>query len=134
MTVKAKFQYTIWSQTGPKAGSRQVRSWNLAYHLARYQRTSTSVRQVRDQLRTCLRPASSRFELSRHVKTALRQSKLAASQTGSKLVVADRQRTGIWPIIMFKLSLHVEIARTCSKLVADRFEAKFHYAVCDQIE
>jgi len=24
---------------------------------------------------------------------------------------------------------HVQIARTCSKLVADRFEAKFHYAI-----
>jgi len=29
----------------------------------------------------------------------------------------------------FELSQHVEIARTCSKLVADRFEAKFHYAI-----
>ena len=38
----------------------------------------------------------------------------------------------------FELSRHVEIARTCSKLVADRFEAKFHYAiwfepVCNQL-
>ena len=29
----------------------------------------------------------------------------------------------------FELSRHVEIARTCSNLVADRFEAKFHYAI-----
>jgi len=28
-----------------------------------------------------------------------------------------------------ELSRHVEIARTCLKLVADRFEAKFHYAI-----
>jgi len=27
---------------------------------------------------------------------------------------------------------HVEIARTCSKLVVDRFEAKFHYAIWSQ--
>jgi len=36
----------------------------------------------------------------------------------------------------FELSRHVEIARTCSNLVADRFEAKFHYAnlVADRSE
>ena len=28
-----------------------------------------------------------------------------------------------------ELSRHVKIALTCSKLVADRFEAKFHYAI-----
>jgi len=32
----------------------------------------------------------------------------------------------------FELSRRVEIARTCSKLVAERFEAKFHYAVWSQ--
>ena len=32
----------------------------------------------------------------------------------------------------FELFRHVEIARTCSKLVADRFEAKFHYAIWSQ--
>jgi len=48
---------------------------------------STTV--TRPLLRTCLRPGSSRFELSRHV----------------------------------------DIARTCSNLVADRFEAKCHYAI-----
>jgi len=30
------------------------------------------------------------------------------------------------------VATHVEIARTCSKLVADRFEAKFHYALWSQ--
>ena len=29
----------------------------------------------------------------------------------------------------FELSRHVDIARTCSNLVANRFEAKFHYAI-----
>ena len=29
----------------------------------------------------------------------------------------------------FRLSQHVEIARTCSNLVAERFKAKFHYAI-----
>ena len=29
----------------------------------------------------------------------------------------------------FELPRHVEITRTCSNLVADRFEAKFHYAI-----
>jgi len=28
-----------------------------------------------------------------------------------------------------ELSRHVEIARTCSNLVAERFEDKFHYAI-----
>ena len=32
-------------------------------------------------------------------------------------------------IIMTALSRHIEIARTCSNVVADRFEAKFHYAI-----
>jgi len=34
------------------------------------------------------------------------------------------QQRGLWTS-----ARHVEIARTCSKLVADRVEAKFHYAV-----
>jgi len=29
----------------------------------------------------------------------------------------------------FDLSRRVEVARTCSNLVADRFEAKFHFAI-----
>jgi len=32
-------------------------------------------------------------------------------------------------VTRFELCRHVEIARTCSNLVADRFEAKFHYAI-----
>jgi len=34
----------------------------------------------------------------------------------------------------FELSGHVEIARTISKLVADRFEEKFHYAIWSQTD
>jgi len=42
----------------------------------------------------------------------------------------DQLRAGLRPgSIRFELSLHVEIARTCSNMVADRFEAKFHYAI-----
>jgi len=42
----------------------------------------------------------------------------------------DQLRTGLRPdSSRFELSRHVEIARTCSNLVADRFEAKFHYAI-----
>ena len=45
----------------------------------------------------------------------------------------DQLRTGLRPgWSRFELSRHVEIARTCSKLVADRFEAKFHYAIWSQ--
>jgi len=71
--LEAKLHYAIWWQ----AGSKLVRSWSQT---------------GADQLWTCLRPASSRFELSRHV----------------------------------------EIARTCSNLVADRLEARFHYAIWSQ--
>ena len=39
-------------------------------------------------------------------------------------------RTGLQPgSSRFELFRHVEIARTCSNLIADRFEAKFHYAI-----
>jgi len=44
----------------------------------------------------------------------------------------DHLRTGLRPgSSRFELpvSRHVKIARTCSNLVADRFEAKFHYAI-----
>ena len=42
----------------------------------------------------------------------------------------DQLRTGLRPgSSRLELSRHVEIARTCSNLVADRFEAKFHYAI-----
>jgi len=45
----------------------------------------------------------------------------------------DQLRTGLRSgSSKFELSRHVEsveIARTCSNLVADRFEAKFHYAI-----
>ena len=42
----------------------------------------------------------------------------------------DQLRTGLrLGSSRFDVSPHVEIARTCSNLVADRFEAKFHYAI-----
>jgi len=42
----------------------------------------------------------------------------------------DQLRTGLRPgSSRFELSGHVEIARTCSNLFADRFEAKFHYVI-----
>jgi len=42
-------------------------------------------------------------------------------------------RTSLRPALSrFELSPHVKIARTCSKLVADWFKAKFHYAVWSQ--
>ena len=42
----------------------------------------------------------------------------------------DQLRTGLRPgLSRVELSQHVEIARTCSNLVADRFEAKFHYSI-----
>jgi len=48
-------------------------------------------------------------------------------------------QTGLRPgSTRFELSRHVEIARTCSNLVADRFEAKFEiplrYLVTDRSE
>ena len=42
----------------------------------------------------------------------------------------DQLRTGLRPgSSRFELSRQVQIARTCSNLVADLFEAKFHYAI-----
>jgi len=42
----------------------------------------------------------------------------------------DQLRTGLQPgSSRFELSQHVEIARTCSSLDADRLEAKFHYVI-----
>jgi len=42
----------------------------------------------------------------------------------------DQLRTGLRPVSSrFELSRHIEIDRTCSNLVADRFEAEFHYAI-----
>jgi len=42
----------------------------------------------------------------------------------------DQLRTDLRPDSRrFELSRHVDIARTCSNLVANRFEAKFHYAI-----
>jgi len=41
-TVKAKFHYAILVADMFEAGRRPAASWNLAYHLARLQRASTS--------------------------------------------------------------------------------------------
>ena len=42
----------------------------------------------------------------------------------------DQLQTGLRPrSSMFELSRHVDVAQTCSNLIADRFEAKFHYAI-----
>jgi len=40
--VKAKFHYAILVADRSVAGRRPAASWNLAYHLARSQRASTS--------------------------------------------------------------------------------------------
>jgi len=40
--IKAKFHYAILVADRFEAGRRPAASWNLAYHLARWQRTSTS--------------------------------------------------------------------------------------------
>jgi len=46
----------------------------------------------------------------------------------------EQLQTGLRPVLSrFELSQHVEIARTCSNLVADQFEAKFHDAIWSQI-
>ena len=45
----------------------------------------------------------------------------------------DQLRTGLRPgSSRFELSRHVEVVLTCSNMVADRFEAKFHYAIWSQ--
>jgi len=42
----------------------------------------------------------------------------------------DQLRTGLRPgSRRFEIFRHIEIAGTCSNLVADRFEAKFHYTI-----
>jgi len=42
----------------------------------------------------------------------------------------DQLRTGLRQgSSRFELSRRVKIARTCSNLVVDRFEGKFHYAI-----
>jgi len=42
----------------------------------------------------------------------------------------DQLRTGLRPVLSrFELPRRVEIARSSSNLVADRFKAKFHYAI-----
>jgi len=40
--LRAKFHYAILVADRSEAGRRPATSWNLAYHLAGYQRTSTS--------------------------------------------------------------------------------------------
>jgi len=62
-----------------------------------------------DQLRAGLRPGSSGFEQSRHVEIARTRSNLVADRFVAKFhyailvadLVADLQRTGIWPITLY---------------------------------
>jgi len=51
-----------------------------------------------DQLRTGLRPGSSRFALSRHVKRARTCLRPVWSQIPLRYPGAGLQRAGIWPI------------------------------------
>ena len=88
-----------------EAGRRPAASRNLPYHylasseLARASRSEISLGPVCDQ--------DSVMEFGFYqLRTGLRQG-------------SNRS----------ELSRHVEIARTWSNLVADRFEAKFHYAI-----
>jgi len=96
------------SQTGPKlvADLQRAGIWPIIYlassELARASRSATSFEPVcdqdsvmefgLDQLRTGLRPGSSRFELSRHARTWSQTGSkpnsitLSWSQTGPKLV------------------------------------------------
>jgi len=46
-----------------------------------------------------------------------------------KLATFDAKRCELSSVASLS---HVEIARTCSKLVTDRFEAQFHYAILSQ--
>jgi len=62
---------------------------------------------------------------------------LYKSQIPLRYLVADRFEAGRryvrnWSATSFEPAEHVEIARICLKLVADRSEAKFHYAVWSQ--
>ena len=102
--IEAKFHYAILVADSPKlvadkseASRRPAANWNLAYYL---QRASTS-QQVCDQPRTCLRPSvmefgldqlrtglrprSSRFELSRHAEIARTCSNLVADRFAAGL-------------------------------------------------
>jgi len=83
-------------------------------------------RQVRSWSQTCSELA---FGLS--------SRSLAANY--HELAGLRQVRNQLWPCLrpdsvmeFVELSRHVEIARTCSKLVADRFEAEFHYAIWSQ--
>jgi len=81
--------------------------------------------------------ADSRFEAGRRPAASWN---LAYQLASSELARASRSATCPRPAsdlsaTSFELPRHVEIARTCSKLVVDRFQPKFHYAmVADRFE
>ena len=91
-----------WLQTGPRlvADLQRAGIWPItSSELARASRSATSLRPV------CDHDNVMEFGL-------------------------DQLRTGLRPgSNRFELSRHAEIVRTCSILVADRFEAKFNYAI-----
>jgi len=102
------------------SGRRHVQSWSqscseLEFGLSS-SRSATGLRPASnlvdqdsvtefglDQLRTGLRPGSTRFDQVRAISTCL--------------------------LLYFPRLISVEIARSCWNLVSDRFEAKFHYAI-----
>ena len=102
------------------SGRRHVQSWSqscseLEFGLSS-SRSATGLRPASnlvdqdsvtefglDQLRTGLRPGSTRFDQVRAISTCL--------------------------LLYFPRLISVEIARPCWNLVSDRFEAKFHYAI-----
>jgi len=63
--------------------------------------------------------------MSRKIQISLRYLVADRFETGHELAGLQRFRNQL-------RTCYVEIARTCSKLVADRFQDKFHYAVWSQ--
>jgi len=110
--VKAKFHYAIqltsWFEAGSKlvADLQRAEIWQLtSSELARV--STADLRQVHDQLRTCLRPASSMFERA-----------ISTYRDSSKLLEADRRP--VRSQIRLRYPGRRQVRR--SKLVADRFE------------
>ena len=97
MRYKHTVDYAILVADRSEAGRRPAASWNSAYHLARY--GIAGLRQVGDLGPVCDQDSVMEFGL-------------------------DQLRTGLRPG-----SSRFDIAGTCSNLVADRFEAKFQYAI-----
>ena len=100
--IRAKFYYAIWSQTGPKLVADLQRAG--IWHI---------ISLASSELARASRSATSLEPVCDQLWTCLRP---ASNMSTTR----------------FELSRHVEIARTCSNLVADRLEAKFHYAICSK--